>query len=220
MSVRKVTGEEPQSNYNYGQRGNHTHSAQPEDFEDAYQLITPAWEIGRPQRAFINLAMMGKIKGRVLDMGCGTGEHVLMAAVLGLDAVGVDTSPTAIRIAEGKAHKRGLRTTFLVSDVLLTDELDAEFDTVLDCGMFHNLADENRTVFADRIHAVLRPGGWYIMLCFSDQRPRSGAARTISQEEIHRTFSNGFRIDSIESALMEENASSDIPAWLARIIRI
>jgi len=163
--------------------------------------------------------MIGGIKGRVLDVGCGTGEHVLMAAVLGLDAVGIDTSATAIRIAQGKAHERGLKATFLVSDVLKTGELGEKFDTVLDSGLFHNLGNEDRPVFADRIRTLLSPGGRYFMLCFSDQRPRSGAARTISQNEIYITFDNGFRIESISSALIEENVSDGIPAWLAKIIR-
>ncbi len=50
-----------------------------EDF-DALYAGTPPWDIGRPQPAFLALAQEGAIRGRVLDVGCGTGEHVLMAA--------------------------------------------------------------------------------------------------------------------------------------------
>ena len=50
----------------------------------------PPWDIGRPQPAFLGLARAGLIRGRVLDAGCGTGEHTLMAAGLGLDATGAD----------------------------------------------------------------------------------------------------------------------------------
>jgi len=38
----------------------------------------PPWDIGRPQPAFVALAEAGAIRGRVLDVGCGTGELVLM----------------------------------------------------------------------------------------------------------------------------------------------
>jgi SAM-dependent methyltransferase len=55
----------------------------PEDF-DALYAGTPPWDIGRPQPAFLALAEAGAVRGRVLDVGCGTGEHALMAAGSGL----------------------------------------------------------------------------------------------------------------------------------------
>src|SRR6266540_6428787 len=88
-----------------------------EDF-DALYAGTPPWDIGRPQPAFRALAEAGAIQGRVLDVGCGTGEHVLMAAGLGLEATGVDAAPTAIDAAERKARDRGLSARFLVGNVL------------------------------------------------------------------------------------------------------
>lgn len=199
---------------------NTTRVARRDEFENAYNLITPAWEIGRPQRPFMNLMISGKIKGRVLDVGCGTGEHALMAAAVGLDVVGIDTSPTAIDIATGKAHDRAVRARFAVFDALRLADLGESFDTVLDCGMFHNLADTERTMFLDGIRAVLRPGGRYFMLCFNDERRRVGAARTISQAEIRSSFADGFRVDAIESARIEESNSDGVPAWLAKITRI
>jgi SAM-dependent methyltransferase len=66
------------------------------DFDDSY-IGTPAWDIGRPQPLFVALAHQGAIRGRVLDAGCGTGEHALMAASRGLDATGIDASPRASR---------------------------------------------------------------------------------------------------------------------------
>ena len=35
----------------------------------------PRWEIGRPQRAFLDVA--DRITGSVLDSGCGSGENAL-----------------------------------------------------------------------------------------------------------------------------------------------
>jgi cyclopropane fatty-acyl-phospholipid synthase-like methyltransferase len=168
----------------------------------------------------MNLMLSRKIKGKVLDVGCGTGEHALMAAAVGLEAVGIDTSPTAIEIAMRKARDRGLKARFLVSNVLQLTTLEEKFDTILDCGMFHNLDNEERTVFADAIRSVLRSNGRYFMLCLNDERSRAGAARTVSQEEIRSTFIDGFRIDSIERVRMEENGSDGVPAWLVKISRI
>jgi hypothetical protein len=40
----------------------------------------PPWDTGAPQPALLALAKAGALRGRVLDIGCGTGEHTLMAA--------------------------------------------------------------------------------------------------------------------------------------------
>src|SRR2546423_11765220 len=98
---------------------------------------TPPWDIGRPQPAFAHLAETGQVTGSVLDVGCGTGEHALMAARLGLAATGVDISPSALAIARRKAAERNLAARFLVHDVLDLANLDERFDVALDCGLFH-----------------------------------------------------------------------------------
>ncbi len=131
--------------------------------------VTPAWEIGRPQAAFRALADAGAIRGRVLDVGCGAGEHVLMAAGLGLDATGVDTAPGALTTAEGKVRDRGLAARFLLLDALRVRGLGERFDTVLDCGFFHLLDDDQRDAFVAALSAVVAPGGRYFTLCFSDR---------------------------------------------------
>jgi 2-polyprenyl-3-methyl-5-hydroxy-6-metoxy-1,4-benzoquinol methylase len=77
-------------------------------FNSAY-TGTPAWDIGRPQKEFVHLARANEIQGRVLDVGCGTGEHALYLAASGLEAWGVDSAPAAIDKAVAKAKERGLR---------------------------------------------------------------------------------------------------------------
>jgi len=42
-----------------------------------------------------------KKPGRLLDLGCGRGEHLAAFAQLGFDVAGVDISPRAVELAEG-----------------------------------------------------------------------------------------------------------------------
>ncbi|WP_314623047.1 class I SAM-dependent methyltransferase, partial [Streptomyces stackebrandtii] len=72
------------------------------------------WETGRPQPALRDLAEAGAFRGRVLDVGCGTGEVALLAAALGLPTVGIDSAPTAIETARRKAREQGLDVRFQV----------------------------------------------------------------------------------------------------------
>ncbi|PRC49539.1 SAM-dependent methyltransferase, partial [Mycobacterium sp. ITM-2017-0098] len=59
-------------------------------FDDFYKNQTPPWVIGEPQQAVVDLERAGLITGRVLDVGCGTGEHTILLAAAGYDVLGVD----------------------------------------------------------------------------------------------------------------------------------
>jgi len=191
----------------------------PEDFDASY-AGTPPWDIGRPQPAFLALAEAGAILGRVLDVGCGTGEHTLMAAGMGLEATGIDSAPAAIALAEAKARDRGLTAQFLVHDALQLASLHQQFDTVLDCGLFHALDDDDRRSFVESLRAVIQPGGRYFMLCFSDRQLGSCGPRRINRNEIRASFDRGWQVDSIEPAKLDSRMGPDgILAWLARITR-
>jgi cyclopropane fatty-acyl-phospholipid synthase-like methyltransferase len=181
---------------------------------------TPPWDIGRPQPALLELAQSGAIRGRVLDVGCGTGEHALMAAGLGLEATGIDAAPTAIAIAEAKGRDRGLTARFLVWNALRLDELGEAFDTVIDSGLFHVFEDEERARFVDGLRAVIPTGGSYYMLCFSDRQPGDFGPRRVTQDEIRASFSDGWQVDSIDAAKMDVTFNPQgVFAWLAMITR-
>ncbi|MFQ5524533.1 MAG: class I SAM-dependent methyltransferase, partial [Acidimicrobiia bacterium] len=87
-------------------------------FEDRYLANDTPWDIGRAQSAFVARADAGEIKGRVLDVGCGTGDNAILMAIRGHEAAGVDSSPTAIERARRKAEAAGAEVRFLVGDVL------------------------------------------------------------------------------------------------------
>jgi cyclopropane fatty-acyl-phospholipid synthase-like methyltransferase len=191
----------------------------PEDF-DAMYTATPPWDIGRPQPAFLKLARAGVLRGRVVDVGCGTGEHVLMAADLGLEATGIDLARTAIATAEGKARKRGVTARFLIWNALQLEALNEQFDTALDCGLFHVFEDDDRPRFVDSLRKAVPSGGRYHMLCFSDRQPGDWGPRRVTQDEIRANFDHGWRIDSIEATKIDVTIDPDgAHAWLASVTR-
>jgi cyclopropane fatty-acyl-phospholipid synthase-like methyltransferase len=188
-------------------------------FDAAYQGIPP-WDIGRPQKEFVELVQKGEITGPVLDIGCGTGEHALFFAEKGFEVWGIDSSPLAIQKAQEKAGARELTVHFLVLSALDLIRLTRKFDTVTDSGLFHTLSDENRPIFADNLALVLPHGGKYFMLCFSELEPGGYGPRRVTRKEIQDCFGNGWTINYIRPAVFESRTRAEGPrAWLSSITK-
>jgi ubiquinone/menaquinone biosynthesis C-methylase UbiE len=96
---------------------------------------------------------------RVLDVGCGTGDHLRVMAPLVApgSAVGVDLSATLIACAQRRTAPALGHVSFQVGDACELPFADAAFDRVLATQVLLHLADPWRAVA--QMHRVLRPGG-------------------------------------------------------------
>lgn len=194
----------------------------PHDFEEMYARNEAPWDIDRPQTAFQTAATQGLLTGTVLDVGCGTGEHSLLAASRGHPVTGVDLSPTAIGRARRKAKQRSQPAQFLTADVTADPppSLDQVFDTVLDCGTFHVFTNAMRTRYLQFLNAHTAPGSRYLLLCFSDKAPGSTGPRRLSEESIKTGFKPKWELTSIEESTIETTIPNvTIPAWFAVLTR-
>jgi SAM-dependent methyltransferase len=99
----------------------------------------------------------------ILDIGCGTGGHLLPLARRGYRVTGIDCSPEMLAAAEQKANQEGLAIDVQVSDVREL-QLGRTFDAAI--SMFAVIsylttADDLLTAFrAVREHLV--PGGLFL----------------------------------------------------------
>jgi len=120
--------------------------------EDVPEMM--ASYFGPPEEHQVEL--LEGLSGRVLDVGCGVGRHVLWLQEHGVEAVGIDRSPGAIAVA----RQRGCREVHLgtVADL---DFPDGHFDAAI---MFGNNAgiggdiEGCRQMFR-RLARWVRPGG-------------------------------------------------------------
>jgi cyclopropane fatty-acyl-phospholipid synthase-like methyltransferase len=173
------------------------------------------------------LAEAGQIRGSVLDVGCGTGENLLYLAARGHETWGLDFVPVAIERAKAKAAQRGIEAHFVVGNALELGKLGRQFDTVIDCGLFHTFSDEERPMFVRSLMEVLRAGGLLHLLCFSDEQPGTEGPRRVSQQEIRDAFHAGWNVKQIQPTHFESLSrpgglefGPDGPmAWLATIER-
>lgn len=73
-------------------------------------------------------AARGELRGRVLDLGCGTGILAIGSSLLGADSIGVDIDPSALSVARNNARDLGAEVEFIRSDV---EDLEITGDVVV-----------------------------------------------------------------------------------------
>ena len=136
--------------------------------------------------------MADQITGSILDAGCGTGENALFFASRGQKVTGIDFLAEPITRAKKKAAERGVTATFLVMDALALKNLPEVFDRVIDSGLFHVFADEDRRRYVEGLATVLKPGGRLFLLASAtrsrERRGRGGCQR----RRLHDAFAEGW----------------------------
>ena len=175
-------------------------------FQAAYEG-QPPWDLGRPQKPFMEDA--DEITGDVLDTGCGTGDNALFFAQRGQSVLGIDFVEKPLEEARRKAEQLGVQAEFLAMDALKLKELERTFDSVIDCGLFHVFADEDRLPYVEGLAHVVKDGGRVFLMCFSDEEPDGGGPRRISQAELQKAFADGWTIESVTATRFEPNPNAD-----------
>ena len=194
-------------------------------FDSMYKSGTPPWDINKPQQAFVDLFNGGKIKGPVLDIGCGTGENALFLADHGLTVTGIDFSRHAINKAILKVARKYICTnlTFRIQDLFQLSTNGSKYKTVIDCGVFHIFNHNWRIKYQEKMYQLLQGNGLLALLVFSDKEPLGiGPPHRISKTIIETIFiEHKWKIESITEEKFEHNFPSKFAnAYLAVIRKI
>lgn len=190
-------------------------------FDEAYTSGHAPWVVDGPQPAIAELVERGLVRGRVLDVGCGTGEHTIHLASLGYDVLGVDLSPEAVERARANAARRGVAARFEVADVLrLAGRYDGRYDTVLDSAVFHVFDAAGRVRYARALRGLCAPGALVHVLALSDTGPAYGPR--VGAQAIRDAFTDGWEVESVRESVFRgvldaDGGTGELPAWLARV---
>ena len=136
---------------------------QAESYEDL------PWHKPDPLRSMLEVAGR-RDGGRVLDVGCGSGNESMFFAERGFDVTGVDFLPQALEIASTRAVKAGLDINWIEADVLNWTPAEP-FDVIVDRGCMHGLDSNQLPAYKAQILSWLAPGGVYVLVHFDKRFP-------------------------------------------------
>ena len=148
------------------------------------------WNSESPPDALVTLVRSGKIRPcKTVDLGCGAGNYALYLAGRGFEVTGIDSSPTAIQIAQANARKQGAACRFIVAN-LLGDmhEVTDTFDFAYDWEVLHHIFPEDRETYVKNVRKILNPGATYLSVCFSETDPQFGGKGKFRKTPIGTTL--------------------------------
>ena len=134
-------------------------------FDEDYLRILPPLDPHQIERE-LRFALDGLAVAqgsRLLDLGCGHGQHATALQARGYDVVGLDSSMVMLTYATEEARRRGLGPSLVHGDMRAL-ALDGEFDGVL-CihGTFGYFDEEENERIAGNVFKALRPGGRLVL---------------------------------------------------------
>ena len=180
------------------------------------------WNRETPPDILIHLVDSQKIKPcKVIELGCGTGNSLMYLLTRGFDTTGIDISATAIDIAKKSASEKGIKCNFITADILGDlSWIHDTYDFVYDWQVLHHIYPEDREKYIHNVDRLLKPGGQYLSVCFSEDSPQFGGKgkyrktplETVlyfsSEDEIRELLSPLFEIEELKTVDIEGNVGT------------
>lgn len=154
---------------------------------------------------------------KILDLGSGTGRNTHFLASLGNEAIGMEISPTAIKIARRYDLEKVHPAQFIEQNIGEHYGFpDNFFDIILDITSSNALTEKEREIYLQESCRVLKPEGYFFVRALAKDgdknakkllakfpgkekdtylMPKSNLIeRVFSREDFHSTYANFFSI--------------------------
>ncbi len=174
------------------------------------------WHSEEPPAPLVDLVRSRRLPpGRAADLGCGAGSAAIWLAGRDFEVTGIDVSSRAVALAAARAAERGVSCRFLTADlvreVVTPERVGGPCDLVHEWEVLHHVAPADREAYLRNVHGLLRRGGLYLSVCFSEDDPLAGGTGKVrrtrlgtllhfsSEAELRELFGRLFVVERMET---------------------
>jgi tellurite methyltransferase len=129
-----------------------------------------AMTFGGPSDEVRDIALRLPVGASVLDVGCGEGRNAIFLSERGFEVTAIDISDAGIRKLRALAEKKGLNVRASVCD-MRDYPFRGRFDVIMSHGCLHLAEREAWEKMIPRFKAQTNPGGFNIIVVFTDAIP-------------------------------------------------
>jgi len=136
----------------------------------------------KPQEGISKIVNLFKKKGvqRILDLGCGSGRHIVYLARRGFKVYGIDVAPKGIKITRGWLRQEKLKARLKIGDIYKKlPYTDNFFDALISTRVLHHNKISNIRKLIKEIERVLRPDGFIFITV-----RKKGSIKDIPKEKL------------------------------------
>jgi SAM-dependent methyltransferase len=102
--------------------------------------------------------LLGDVRGKtVLDLGCGSGNELVVLLARGANVIGIDISPDLIALAKERVGDRAL---VRVGSAYDTELPDSSVDVIFCISVIHHL---DISIVCGEMRRILKPGGFVVL---------------------------------------------------------
>ena len=143
---------------------------------------------------YVNKGNNNKIK--ILDVGCGSGNHLKFLCENGFDVYGIDISQTAINISNNFLQKNNLKAKLSVCDSSKLFFENEYFDCLIDrASLTHNSFNYKKCI--DEVYRVLKLDGIFITEIFGKKSSDKKYGEKINDNVYTNFYKGGFLNSSV-----------------------
>ena len=167
-----------------------------EHWDNRYHAGDTPWDTGHPSSELMRVVEEDKVAPcPAIDLGCGTGSNAIYLAERGFEVTALDISPTALDRGRGKKAKAGVKTRFVLGDVLEPPEdIGGPYGFVFDRGCYHIVRRINLDQYLQTLEGITRAGSLGLFLTGNANEKLEKGPPTVTEKEIRAELGRLFEI--------------------------
>jgi len=193
--------------------------------EQVWDKISEKWSKFRTQISPTVEEFLKEQKGKVLDIGCGSGRNFIKLDKQKL--YGIDFSEKMLKLAEKKVKEIGIKIELKKADSTQIPYKDNYFDAVLCYSLLHCIdSKKDRKKTLKEIYRVLKPNGLTLISSWGKNSPRLKnkgkecfVPWTIRGEDKEERYTYVFSLNELEK-LAKSVGFKIISAWEERNVNV